>query len=361
MKFNLSLSILLFTLVSLSSCSEDENSLMNIVQVSGLLYEKKSQQDIILVSSRTNLEPTGFKQVIIKNEEKMDIFPTPIKCDYKSLNLPFYQYMKCKIDLEKVPSGFYRIILITYKGFNLDNKNMIPFRVMKDDSEFKPLQLIDFIATNITDDNEYKPATLIFSDIIKSSRTDAYIIFIGEKNEHIGIQFSCSGIRNESEVKCHSDFKGVKEGKYLIESVEYNYKNILPSRNIYLTVSGRKENLELINIEGKIVDKRALYNMNFTFNKEIFIYDISKFILYNETVLYELWNRYTQNINETTISVDFQIYIPEGNYHLGMTYKGKEYRFSNLFINVRDHRYYNYYASDLKNIIYSLSNPKKEK
>lgn len=113
MKFNLSLSILLFTLVSLSSCSEDENSLMNIVQVSGLLYEKKSQQDIILVSSRTNLEPTGFKQVIIKNEEKMDIFPTPIKCDYKSLNLPFYQYIKCKIDLEKVPSGFYRIILIT--------------------------------------------------------------------------------------------------------------------------------------------------------------------------------------------------------------------------------------------------------
>ena len=41
MKYNFSFLILLFALINLSSCSEDEDSLFNLIQVSGILYEKK--------------------------------------------------------------------------------------------------------------------------------------------------------------------------------------------------------------------------------------------------------------------------------------------------------------------------------
>ena len=83
MKYNFSFLILLLALINLSQCSEDENSILNLIQVSGILYEKKDQQDTWLVFSRTKINPLGIKQVIIKNEEEMTIYPAKINCDFK--------------------------------------------------------------------------------------------------------------------------------------------------------------------------------------------------------------------------------------------------------------------------------------
>ena len=70
MKYNFSFLILFFALINLSSCAEDEDSFLNLIQVSGILYEKKDQQDTMLVFSRTKINPLGIKQVIIKNEKR---------------------------------------------------------------------------------------------------------------------------------------------------------------------------------------------------------------------------------------------------------------------------------------------------
>ena len=75
MKCNLLFLILFFSLTNFYSCAEDENSHFNIAQVSGILYEKKSQQDVMIVFQRTNINPSSIKQIIIKNEEKMEIYP----------------------------------------------------------------------------------------------------------------------------------------------------------------------------------------------------------------------------------------------------------------------------------------------
>ena len=153
MKYNFSFLILLSALINLSSCSEDEDSLLNLIQVSGILYEKKDQQDTMLVFSRTKINPLGSKKVIIKNEEEMTIYPAKIKCDYKLLILRNYSYATCKIDLTNVPSGFYRIIFLFYNNMHYKIKNMVPFGVQLVDSEDNSNELINAFTYNITQKN----------------------------------------------------------------------------------------------------------------------------------------------------------------------------------------------------------------
>ena len=93
--------------------------------------------------------------------------------------------------------------------------------------------------------------------------------------------------------------------------------------------------------------------MNLTFNKEINSKSISNFKLYNETRIYDLNLPHINQLSQKIISVNFDFtHIPKDGYHLGMKYKGDEYKFSNILLNITE-KYPNY-IWNLKNTIYSL-------
>ena len=117
----------------------------------------------MIVFSRTNIYPSSIKQVIIKNEEKMEIYPIKLTCDYKK-EILFNTYVKCSIDLTNVPGGLYKIILLIYNNMHHSINNMLPFLVLEDDSPDKPLQLLDIITyENITEYDDLIKLKLLFS------------------------------------------------------------------------------------------------------------------------------------------------------------------------------------------------------
>ena len=83
------LPILLFSFLGLVSCRNDTHTL-NIIQVSGLLYEKTAQQDVMLTITETNITkiaPSSIKQAAIKEEGNTNIYPVNLVCaDKKVLN-----------------------------------------------------------------------------------------------------------------------------------------------------------------------------------------------------------------------------------------------------------------------------------
>ena len=138
MKINLSSLFLLFAFIGLVSSSKGEKSPLNIAQVSGLLYEKRSQQDIMLIIPRTNINPFDIEQVVIEQEEEKAVYLSQLKCDYKKEKNE-NSYVKCKIDLSNVPSGFYKIILLFYKKEHYAIHNMLPFLVLGSNPLERPL------------------------------------------------------------------------------------------------------------------------------------------------------------------------------------------------------------------------------
>ena len=171
-------------MTNLYICAEDENSHFNIAQVSGILYEKKSQQDVMIVFSRTNINPSSIKKVIIKNEEKMEIYPIKLTCDYKK-EILFNTYVKCSIDLTNVPGGLYKIILLIYNNMHHSINNMLPFLVLEDDSPDKPLQLLDIITyENITEYDDLIKLKLLFSKRIEQAHTIKFLDLIILKKDY---------------------------------------------------------------------------------------------------------------------------------------------------------------------------------
>jgi hypothetical protein len=104
-KIYLSSLFLLFAFIGLVSSSKGEQSPLNIAQVSGLLYERRSQQDIMLIIPRTNINPFDIEQVVIEQEEEKAVYLSQLKCDYKKEKNE-NSYVKCKIDLSNVPSDY---------------------------------------------------------------------------------------------------------------------------------------------------------------------------------------------------------------------------------------------------------------
>jgi hypothetical protein len=134
--------------------------------------------------------------------------------------------------------------------------------------------------------------------------------------------------------ECEGNFDKIRAGKYLISEIFSYGATVYPTKNFYLNVKATKETkLELLSIKGKINYGCSLLNL--TFNKEINGVSISKFSLYNETLLYDLYTLNINQISETTISANFDFtHIPKGGYYLGMLYKGDEYIFSDIFLNI---------------------------
>ena len=357
MKYNSSLLILLFALINLSSCSEDESSLMNIIQASGTLYEKKSQQDITVVFSKTKINPLGIKQVILKNEEEMAIYPTQINCDYKLLILYNYAYATCKIDLTNVPSGFYRIILLLYNNMHYKINSMVPFLVQQVDSEDLSNELINVLADNITEYSLYQDIELLFSKKIEFKGIRGMDI-VNNRYEHFDVNLDCYFRKNANTASCVGDFDGIKAGKYLINKVYYGNDISYHSREVYITVQAKNESeLDLVNIS--LIIYQGWSSLNLTFNQQVYAQNFGRMELFNKTQIYN--NNFNPSViqfNQTTIMVEVGFSIDEGIYCLGMSYEKNWYDFENICINVIDNRYP---PKDGKNTIYSLIRPKKMK
>ena len=115
LKMKYYLPILLFSFLGLVSCRNDTHTL-NIIQVSGLLYEKTAQQDVMLTITETNITkiaPSSIKHAAIKEEGNTNIYPVNLVCADKKVLNP-YSFVKCKIDLSNVPQGLYKIILLIH-------------------------------------------------------------------------------------------------------------------------------------------------------------------------------------------------------------------------------------------------------
>ena len=178
------------------------------------------------------------------------------------------------------------------------------------------------------------------------------LIFANELDEQFEVAFFCKYGENFRIVECNGNFDLIKADKYLITELFHSYRHVYPSKKIYLNVQGKGEaKLELLSIKGKIKQSWSLLNL--TFNKEINSKSISNFKLYNETLIYDLNLPHIKQLSQKRISVNFDFtHIPQGGYHLGMKYKGDEYKFSNILLNITE-KYPNY-IWNLKNTIYSL-------
>ena len=131
MKYYLSFLALFFSFVGLASSSEDENSLhFKLVQVSGVLHEKKSNQEIMLVIQGKKIEPSFFKQLVLREEKQNEIYFSKLTCDYKE-QIYDYSYIKCQIDLSQIPGGFYKIALVFYNEEDYRNSLLPPLLILE--------------------------------------------------------------------------------------------------------------------------------------------------------------------------------------------------------------------------------------
>ena len=215
MKYNISFLIILFSSIVLASSSKVEKSPFNIAQVSGVLYEKRNQQDIMLITSRTNINPFDIEQAVIKPEEEETVYLSQLKCDYKK-ETKANSYIKCKIDLSNVPGGFYKIILLFYKNEHYAINNMPPFLVLENKSGDIPLELID-VFYNVTEYSSYQEMKLKFSGSIFTSFCMKSIDIVNGRKERFNVYINCNNNGEMTSTNCHGYFNKIEADKYLIE------------------------------------------------------------------------------------------------------------------------------------------------
>ncbi len=346
-------SILLFAFIGLVSSSRNNDTFpSDIAQVSGLLYEKQANQDIMLIFPQTNINPSSIKHIIIKKERNYDTYPLNLVCDYKKELYP-NSFVKCKIDLSKVPQGFYKIIILIYDTEHYRVNNLLPFLVIGEEQPERPIELIDTIE-NIIEYSRNQEIRFLFSkNEINPQLINSMIISNNRYNQY-NISLYCPYRLNMTWIKCYGDFSKIGANKYLIQRIDYTIANAYPSRDIYIQIQNKQdEDLKLISIRGNAFKGNT--TLSLTFNKNVVGNQFSYFYLYNRTNFYNLTNTIvTKYDNKSEISVNFDFtYIPIGPYHLGTRYKGNAYEFSNLYINITNNNCINY-KWNLSNIIYSF-------
>ncbi len=168
------LPILLFSFLGLVSCRNDTHTL-NIIQVSGLLYEKTAQQDVMLTITETNITkiaPSSIKQAAIKEEGNTNIYPVNLVCADKKVLNP-YSFVKCKIDLSNIPQGLYKIILLIHGSEHYKINNFVPFLIQGSKLEEKNIELIDVIA-NATEYSTNQEISFLFTKNEINPKYDYY-------------------------------------------------------------------------------------------------------------------------------------------------------------------------------------------
>jgi len=331
------LPILLFSFLGLVSCRNDTHTL-NIIQVSGLLYEKTAQQDVMLTITETNITktaPSSIKQAAIKEEGNTNIYPVNLVCADKKVLNP-YSFIKCKIDLSNVPQGLYKIILLIHGSEHYKVNNFAPFLIQGSKLEEKNIELIDAIA-NATEFSTNQEIRFLFTKNDINPQLIQSMIITNNGYDKYDIPLSCPIVDDKTWIKCFGDFSKIRENWYAIQKIDYTSGFAYPSRNVTIKVHKKYvKDLKLLDIKGDAIKGKSILDL--TFNKNVIGDLFSFFYLFNGNNFYNLTSTVlTKYSNSTSISVNFDFtYIPEGAYHLSTMYQGIEYKFSNLFINIKN-------------------------
>ena len=346
------LSILLFAFIGLvSSYSNNDTFPIDIAQVSGLLYQYKAQQDVMLIFPQTNINPSSIKHVVIKVEGSFDIYPLNLVCNYKKELYP-NSFVKCQIDLSKVPQGFYKVILLMYGSEHYKIEQKIPFLVLGEGKPEKPLELNDVIA-NITEYKWNQDIRFLFSKNVDPQLIRSMVIR-GDRYDDYNISLYCPYGGNTTWIRCYGDFSRIRAKRYTIQSIYYTINYTFPSRTLYIEVNKKpEEELKLLDIRGHAY--RGNSTLNLTFNKNVTGALFSFFFLYDRYNFYNLTSTiYNKYSNETTIMAEFDFSkVPVGGYNFGTNYMGVDYRFSNIFVNITDYNRTNH-RWKLSNILYNF-------
>ena len=331
-----SLFILLFAFLGLVSCRNYTNSL-DITQVSGLLYENTAEQEVMLTIIETNItkiSPSSIKQVAIKREGNTNIFPVNLVCaDKKVINSN--SFVKCQIDLSNMPQGLYKIILLACDTQHYKVNNLIPFLIQGGKLKERPIEIIA-VNANVTEYSMNQEISFLFTKNEINPKLIKSMIINSNGYDKYDIPLSCSIDGDKTWIKCYGDFSKIRGNWYEIQKIDYTTSLAYPSRNITIQVHKKYvKDLELLNIKGDAIKGKSILDL--TFNKNVVGYLFSFFYLYEGNNHYNLTSTVlTKYNNSTVISVNFDFtYIPEGSYHLSTMYQGIEYKFSNLFINIK--------------------------
>jgi hypothetical protein len=136
------------------------------VKTSGILHEKKDNQEIMLVTQGEKANPSLFKQLILKEEKTNELYFTRLTY-YDKEEIYDYSYVNCTVDLSQIPKGFYKMALFFYGKENYKNNNLPPILIVGDKKDDKEVKLIDIFA-NLT---EYKREQFIKLKINKEVRS----------------------------------------------------------------------------------------------------------------------------------------------------------------------------------------------
>ena len=348
-------SLLLFAFLGLVSSNNDTFPL-DIAQVSGILYENKDKQDVMLIFPQTNINPSSIQHVIIQQEQTPNVYPLNLVCDNKKELYP-NSFVKCKIDLTNVPKGFYKIILLIYGTEHYKINNRLPFLILGEEPPERPIELID-VSGNIKEYSCSQSINFLFSkNEITPRLIQSMAISIDRYNVYnISLYCPYNYNHNMTWITCYGDFSRVRENRYKINGIYYTNSSIInPTRDIYIRVNKKpEEGLKLLHIGGYAYQGNS--TLNLTFNKEVEKYWFASFYLYNEKNYYNLTRSIIyQYSNKSIITANFDFKdIPIGAYHIGTIYDGKVYNFSNLYMNVTNYNYTNSKWS-LSNILYRFA------
>ena len=286
----------------------------------------------MLVIRGKKVTPSFFKQLVLTDEKQGEIYISKLTCDNKK-EIFDYSYIMCRIDLKKIPKGFYKIALLVYGIENYRNKNFPSILVLEDEKKEEKLKLIDAFS-NITEYYSDQEINLKFSKNIDRPNLIKNIFISNNRNQHFSIQLSCNYGPDHTVSKCNGDFSKVRGGMYLIERVQFSDNDAHPSRNITIKINEQPMyELKLLSLTR--VAFQGNTTLYLTFNGDVILNAFTGFYLFNLSSLFEASHRKIYKYNKSTIVVDINFKnVPEGTYNIGLFYRGYDWRYHDKYITV---------------------------
>jgi hypothetical protein len=341
MKSYFSLLILLFAFVKIVSGLEEDNYPFKFVQASGILYEKKANQDIMFVAQGRKVNPYLLKQLVLREEKRNEIYFTKLNCQEKE-EIYDYSYIKCKIDLSKIKKGFYKMAVFFYANDDYRNNELPPLLILGDKEEDEELKILNAF-TEAIEYSKSQEIHILFNKKVEYPNRIKNIFIHNSRGQRFQVPLYCDdgNVTNYTNYECEGDFSKVGEGMYVIDYLEYNYNYTYPARNISIVVYRQKiQELKLLSLKGEILEGNVSF-LNLTFNRDVNGSEFGRFYVYSQNTTYSLYKRMIRQYNRTSIEVELESYnITSGYYNFGFYYKGYNWRFDNIYVYVRENSYY---------------------
>lgn len=244
----------------------------------------------------------------------------------------------CRIDLKKIPKGFYKIALLVYGKENYRNKNFPSILVLENEKKEEKLKLIDAFS-NITEYYSDQEINLKFSKNIDRPNLIKNIFISNNRSQHYSIQLSCNYGPDHTVSKCNGDFSKVRGGMYLIERVQFSDNNAYPSRNITIKINEQPMyELKLLSVtRDAFQGNTTLY---LTFNGDVILNAFTGFYLFNRSKIFEVTHGMINQYDRSSITVNLNLKkVPIGTYNVGLFYRGFDWRYHDKYITVEKNRY----------------------